>query len=240
MSTLVLVRHGQASAFTESPDRLTPIGWEQARLLGRYWAELDERFDAAYHGTLRRQRESYQATASALREEGKEFPEAIVLPGLNEYDAQDLIAEIAPRLAGRDSEFAPRWDSWIANSQSSDRNRRFQRMFEALVARWVDGTLEEPGLEPWESFRSRVATALRQIRESQTGGRRVVAFTSGGPIGVAVQSTLGASPNAAVEVNWRVRNTSLTRFLYSGSRVSLDGFNELPHLARSPRLVTFR
>ena len=240
MSTLVLVRHGQARAFSDSPDRLTPHGFEQARELGRYWIASNVGFDAAYHGTLRRQRESYQAVAEEFRRAGKPFPESATVSGLNEYGTQDLVATIAPRLAERDSDFAPLWHDWHTNHETAGRNRRFQRMFEALVLRWVEGQLDEPGLEPWDSFRSRVVDALGTIRESQGSGRRVVAFTSGGPISVAVQTCLGAPARAALELNWRVRNTSLTSFLFSGSRMSLDGFNELPHLARDPGLITFR
>lgn len=240
MSTLLLVRHGQAPAFSDSPDRLTPHGEEQARQLGRYWIALNAGFDAAYHGTLRRQRESYEAVAAEFRQAGKPFPESTAVPELNEYVTQDLVSTIAPRLAERDPEFAPLWRDWHGNPEVESRNRRFQQMFEALVLRWVEGQLEEPSLEPWDAFRSRVVEALRIIRESQGSGKRVVAFTSGGPIGVAVQTCLGAPPRAALELNWRVRNTSLTSFLYSGSRMSLDGFNELPHMAREPGLITFR
>ena len=240
MSILVLVRHGQARAFSESPDRLTPHGVEQARHLGRYWVRSNMGFDAAYHGTLRRQRESYEAVAEEFRRAGNPFPESTSVPELNEYGTQDLISTIAPRLAARDPEFAPLWHEWHGTRDAAGRNRGFQRMFEALVARWVEGQLDEPGLEPWDAFRSRVVGALETIKETQGSGKRVVAFTSGGPVGVAVQSCLGAPPRAALELNWRVRNTSLTSFLYSGSRMSLDGFNELPHMAWEPGLVTFR
>ena len=240
MSTLVLVRHGQARAFSESPDRLSLLGREQVRLLGRYWIEFDVRFDAAYRGTLRRQRESYETVAAEFRQAGIPFPNPTTVPGLNEYGTQDLVSTIAPRLAKRDPEFAPLWDDWHGNSESTGRNRRFQLMFEALVTRWVDGQLDEPSLEPWEAFRSRVVEALRTIRESQGSGKRVVTFTSGGPIGVAVQSCLGAPAHAALELNWRVRNASLTSFLFSRSRFSLDRFNETPHLSRAPNSVTFR
>lgn len=240
MSKILLVRHGQACAFSSDPDRLSPLGWEQSRELGRYWAKHGTRFDAAFHGTLRRQRETYEAVAEACQQGGSSFPEAAVMPGLNEYTAQDLTTVIAPKLARSDPEFAPLWAAWQSNADESDRNRRFQLMFEALVRRWVDGLLDEPGLEPWEAFRSRVTSAFDEIRASQGRGVQVAVFTSGGPIGVAMQSCMGAPVRAAIEINWRVRNSSITSFLFSGSRLSLDGFNELPHLADRPDLVSFR
>ena len=240
MSTLVLVRHGQARAFSDVPDRLSSTGWKQAHTLGRYWVRRGERFDAVFHGSLRRQRETCQAVAAEYEQARKPFPIPTVLPGLDEYGTQALVSVIAPRLAESDSEFGPLWRAWESVAPGKGRNRAFQLMFEALVSRWVNGSLREPGLEPWETFRARAEQALRTIRETQGRGVLIAAFTSGGPIGVAVQTCLGAPARAALEVNWRVRNTSLTSFLFSGTRLSLDGFNELPHLSLRSDLVTFR
>src|SRR5438552_17169515 len=52
MSTLVLIRHGQARAFEADSDRLTDAGEEQARRTGEYLAESGIVFDEAYAGTL--------------------------------------------------------------------------------------------------------------------------------------------------------------------------------------------
>ena len=240
MGRLVLVRHGQACAFTENPDRLSETGWEQCRVLGRYWKAQGIRFDLAFHGTLRRQRESYEAVVDSYGCDGATFPAATVLPGLDEYQAQDVIAEIAPRLAANDSSFAPLWQAWLDGRDGVDRNRPFQLMFEAVMERWVEGKMHEPGLEPWKEFRERVERTLARLRATPGRGMRLIAFTSGGPIGVALQTCLGAPARAALDINWRVRNSSLASFLFQGSRFSLDGFNETPHLASSPELVTFR
>ena len=115
--------------------------------------------------------------------------------------------------------------------------RRFQPMFEALVSRWVAGKIHAPGLEPRDVFRQRAEDALAGIRESQGRRLRVVAFTSGGPLGVAMQVCLPEPAMATQEVTWRVRNTLLT---YSGPRDSLDGSNLLPHVSDAPELVAIR
>ena len=46
MSTLALVRHAQASFFADNYDQLSPVGEQQARLLGQYWVKRQMRFDA--------------------------------------------------------------------------------------------------------------------------------------------------------------------------------------------------
>ncbi len=240
MSTLVLVRHGQARAFEATPDQLSDIGWEQARELGRYWVKHRVRFDAVFHGSLRRQCESYQAVAEVHCEAGVEFPVATQLPGLNEYQVQDLLTAIAPRLAETDESFAPLWEAWRKGRDTPERNRYFQAMFEAVMKCWVGGTLDAENLEPWSAFRRRVCDAFEVIFSSQSGGKQVAAFTSGGPIGVAVQTATKAPEMTALEVNWRVRNSSLTSLLFSSGRLNLDSFNELHHLADRPELVTFR
>ncbi len=240
MSVLVLVRHGQARAFQTDPDRLSETGRRQARSLGRYWVKHGVRFDAAFHGSLRRQQESCRAVAEAYRAAGVDFPDPAELPGLDEYQVQDMLAALAPRLAETDAAFAPLWRAWRKGRETPERNRYFQRMFEVVMKRWAEGTLDAEGIEPWNAFRERVLGALEVIFSSQGGGRRVAAFSSGGPIAVAVQTALRAPDAAALELNWRIRNASLTTLLFSGSRLSLDGFNALPHLAERPDLVTFR
>jgi broad specificity phosphatase PhoE len=231
LAHLILVRHGQATAFEADSDRLSPLGETQAHMLGEYWSRNGIVFNEAYSGSLVRQR----STAELARNDG--VPAAEILPELNEYDAESMLRRLAPILAGRDAEFA----KLAAANQGDDldRNRRFQKMFEALLARWVTGELEAPDVETWSSFRERVERGLRRVLRGEARGRRVVVFTSGGPIGVAVQVALGAPSRTALELNWRVRNSSLTEFLFSGDRLSLDSFNATPHLD-DPALRTFR
>ena len=58
MTTLHLVRHGQASAGAADYDVLSPRGREQARHLGDWWGARGVGLDAAFTGTLKRQRDT--------------------------------------------------------------------------------------------------------------------------------------------------------------------------------------
>jgi broad specificity phosphatase PhoE len=116
------------------------------------------------------------------------------------------------------------------NRQSPDRNRHFQKMFEVATKAWLNGELEVEGVESWHDFKTRVRLALKQILEVEGSGRRVVAFTSGGVIGTSVQMALNAPDQQALQLNWRVRNCSLTEFTFGKDRISLDMFNAIPHL----------
>ena len=61
-------------------------------------------------------------------------------------------------------------------------------------------------------------------------GNTIAVFTSGGPVAISVQTILQAPEFKAAELNWRVHNCSVTRYTFSGERVTLDAFNDVSHL----------
>jgi broad specificity phosphatase PhoE len=241
LAQLILVRHGQATPFEEITDRLSPLGETQARKLAEFWIRNRAGFDEVYTGSLDRQRRTELLAREVFIAQGRAWPEAQVIPELNEYDADSVVKHFAPLLAARDPQFRLLLEATECGG-GPDQNRRFQKMFEALMNRWITGELDSNEVESWCTFRDRVQRGLRRISGAgprPAKGRRVVAFTSGGPIGVAVQIALNAPDRTGLEVNWRVRNCSLTEFVFSGERLSLDSFNAIPHLD-DPALRTFR
>src|SRR5262245_40932853 len=100
MSTLTLIRHGQARAFENDPDRLSPLGEEQSRRLGAYWAQSGICFDEVYTGTLERQK----ATARIVGEHVN-LPAPVADPDFNEYHAPAILGVLAPKLAEDDAVF---------------------------------------------------------------------------------------------------------------------------------------
>jgi broad specificity phosphatase PhoE len=239
VSTLTLVRHGQATPFKAVTDDLSELGAAQAAALGDYWVRRSVAFDAVYCGTLVRHRKTERGVADAYRAARSPWPEAAHDAGLNEYDGDGITRILAPLLAERDASFREALEASRAHANTPERNRYFQRMFERVAAAWRRGEIEHPDVEPWAAFYARVTAALKGIMREQSGNRRVAVFTSGGPIGVAVQSVLGAPEESAIALNWRVRNCSLTEFVYGGERVSLDAFNSIAHF-EDPALHSFR
>jgi broad specificity phosphatase PhoE len=208
MSTLVLVRHAQAMPFEQDSDRLSAAGVQQAIALGEFWRARAIGFDEVYSGTLRRHTHTAELAG---------FPQYEARPEFNEYDANGIV-----RAGGHHG---------IAKD-----NRELQKLFEAAMPQWIAGTLQAQGLETWQAFRERVQRGFRGILGADRPSRRVIVFTSAGPIGVAVQTVVGAKEAMALELNWRIRNCTLTEFIFTRDRVSLDSFNATPHLAE----VTFR
>lgn len=231
MSSLTLVRHGQASFFAEDYDKLSPLGEKQAALLGAHWAKRGLAFDEVYHGPRARQRQTAEIVGECYRQAGKPWPEPVLLPELDEYDLAGLVEHLLPDLLGRD----PRFGDLVASyrqitGEGEEKVRAFQRMFEALLYHWQTVTHAVEGVELWGSFRERVRRGLDRIRHRPGNGRRVAAFTSGGFIGTAVHLATGSPDPNALELNWRVRNGSLTDFIFTRERLTLDTFNSVPHL----------
>jgi len=237
MSTLLLVRHGQARAFDADSDRLTERGEEQARVLGTHLVRAGSEFDEIWTGTLVRQRRTAELIGEAFAAAGRAFPAPRTLPSWNEYGADAILGSLLPELASRDESFSALVQEFHARAATPERNRHFQRMFEVLMSAWESGAVGHPDVEPFASFHARVREALSEIT-SRGGSRRVLVVTSGGPIGVVVQEVLEAPARSALRVNWRVRNASLTECLFSEQRISLEYFNSVEHLDSSLR--TFR
>jgi broad specificity phosphatase PhoE len=238
MSVLTLVRHAQASLFADNYDVLSPLGETQAQLLGEFWARRQIDFDEVYCGPRARQKQTAEIVDSAYTQAGRTWPEPVVLPELDEYDLGSLLRKLAPDLARQDATFAVLLESFRRDENSPDRARSFWKMFEALTSHWATAPGPVAGLEGYPAFRNRVERGLRIIMEKPGTGRRVAVFTSGGVIGTAVRLALAAPDRTAMEVNWRVRNCSLTEFVFTTGRFSLDSFNALPHL-EDPALWTY-
>ena len=221
MSTLTLVRHGQATPFEKITDRLSETGVQQSRLLGEYWRRHGVGFTHVICGSLERHRQTLESLALGV--------DARVDPGWNEYRADEIIGKLSPVLAAQDERYAGLVAASRVGMQGPERNRHFQRMLEALMDAWLAGAVVAEGVEPFAVFQSRVREALQCVVEGPSG-RDVLVITSGGPIGLCVQHALNAPVQAFLDVNWRMRNSSITEFTFSSSRFTLDTLNGLPHL----------
>ncbi|ACO47865.1 histidine phosphatase family protein [Deinococcus deserti] len=229
MSELILVRHGQATPFEADTDRLSSLGEEQARVVGAALRAEGVMPTHVLHGPLVRQRRTAQLAGAA------DWPAPQEDARLAEYDGDGLIRTLAPMLAARDPEFAALGEAFAAQQGGGpERNRAFQKYLETLAAQWQAGSVTHPEVEGWAAFQARVRAVMGDILKFPPGST-VLAVTSGGVIGLSVALALGAPDAAALALNWRVRNGSVTRFTFGGGRISLDSFNEIHHLETALR-----
>jgi len=238
MSNLVLIRHGQAMMFADDYDKLSPTGEEQSRLLGQFWKSRGVTFDELYVGPRTRQIRTAELVLEHLAADTN-LPELIVIEELNEYDGDGIIEHLMPVAAERDPRVIKLIEEYEQHRSGPERFRYFQRMFEAVTKLWVEGEIHSNHVESWKSFHERVRRGYKSILAREGRNRRIAVFTSGGPISIAVQMATRAPENIAIELNWRIRNCSLTEILFSKERLTLDSFNSIPHI-EDPALWTYR
>jgi len=115
----------------------------------------------------------------------------------------------------------------------------FRVLRDALLA-WAEDRTQPEGMPVWRAFQDGAVAALAAARLRFPGGN-VLIISSGGPIAAIVAAALNAPPATAVELNLRIRNSSLTEFASTPRRHHLVSFNGLPHLDTNPdtTLITY-
>ena len=241
MSKLLLIRHGQASLFTENYDRLSEHGTHQAALVGRHWAGNSYVFDRAFSGTLSRQRGTGEQVAASIRQSGAAFPDIALRDDLNEYEAESVMTGLVPVLRERDARINSLVEKFEQARTEAEKYRGIHKLLESVTAAWIRNDYdpaEVPQMQRWADFSGRVRDAMADIQRQAAAGSTTAVFTSGGVIAVAVQSILGAPESVAGELIWRIYNASITEFTFTRDRITLDGFNSIGHIP--PEARTYR
>ncbi len=231
MTQLILVRHGQASFGGSNYDVLSPTGGRQSEVLGRHWHKLQFNAEHLYSGEMSRQKDT---ATKALAQAGISA-QPKVLPAFNEYDFENIVRGYLPLIAREHPEI--KLDGRTVFSDP----KQFQMVFEVLIGYWLEARQPEGRpVESWKSFRERVVAGFKEIATEDR--ERVVVFTSGGVITVALQEALQLSAPLAFRMNWRIANASQHVFRVGKRGLSLLSFNNTSHLEleRDPALMTFR
>lgn len=216
MAELIVIRHGQASfgaADARGYDQLSELGQRQSVALGLYLAQTGWSPDRVLTGTLAR----HQQTLAAMDVRGAVERHV----GFNEYDFHDLLTK---RFAGT-----------VPDAVVEERKAHFRTLRETILE-WQQGGIGQ-AVESWDAFARRVQAAC----DAATAGpaRRVLAVSSGGVIGQLVARALQAPVHMMIELNLQVKNTSITRFVFSNGRMMLTEFNATPHFDAAPDLLSY-
>jgi broad specificity phosphatase PhoE len=216
MPYLYLVRHAQPD-FAGHYDSVTQLGQQQAAWLGEHFAARGLRFARTVSGSLARQ----SGTLETVLRHMPSAPAPTVDPGFNEYDAASVLG-------------AFHCGDEVALRATGDRRGYFTAVRDALHA-WArqDGARE--GLESWRDFGKRVTAAADAVCAGLEPSAAVLVVTSGGVIGRLVADTLGAGPDAAIQLNLQTRNTGVTEMVRGRSVQRVVAFNSVAHLERPDR-----
>ena len=211
MGTLYLVRHGQASFGADDYDQLSDLGHKQSVRLGEYFAAKGIHFDGLIAGSLRRHKQTLAGILQGMNRAG----EHLSWDGLNEYDSEAVIATVHPHK--------------LEKPTSPEMYRHHFRLLRDGLAQWMAGVVSPAGMPSYSQFRLGVSSALDHVRANHYG-KNVLIVTSGGPISTAVGHVLGTSAEATIELNLRIRNSSITEFAFTPKRHMLVCYNAIPHL----------
>lgn len=254
MTTILLVRHGQASFGQENYDQLSELGRLQAQMLGEHYAATERRIDAIFTGSLVRQQDSarhfweqYQSSISAER--GNEVcvssaidltqPDSYVLSQFDEFNHQDVFVKSDPAFSSRAAIAAEL-------AKSKEPNTRLAELFDDAMRRWHGGDNDHDYLESWPQFNQRAQQALEQVRAQVAtlnlgGDSTVMVFTSGGVIAAITAQLLQQGSLTAYQINKSLVNTGVTSLTLKAQRTHLMSLNEYSHLfAEGKRFITWR
>lgn len=205
MSFVTLVRHGQANTGAhdeDSYDKLSDLGWQQARWLGEYFDRSGERFARVYSGTLRRHNETAEGIAAA--------GERITDPRLNELEYFTLAN-------GMHQQYG------VTLPQARE---EFIEFLPKLFTYWSEGKIDAAP-ESFAAFESRVQSVVQEIAE---GDGPAIVVTSGGLIGMAMKTILRLDVPAMAHCCLAVENSSVHRIQPLSTGLAVTQFNAIPHL----------
>lgn len=229
MSRIILVRHGQASWGKRDYDRLSDLGHEQARVVGRELAARGVEPCRVISGSMLRQRE----TAAGIVEGAGWSRDPVTHPGWNEYEHAAVLTA-----------YKPAYRSMTVMKADLARTMRPRKAFDEMYAvatdRWVAGENEADYDEPFSAFGERVLDALDSVVDDMGRGETAVVVSSAGAISWVVASLLGGGAPTWTSLQRVMANASLTTLSVGATGPVLRTFNDMSHLEQVPDLLTTR
>jgi len=226
MTTIYLIRHGQASVGTDNYDVLSSTGEAQADVLGKHLAKTHINFDAIYSGALKRQ---IDTATIATADTGTPLQ---IKPEFDEYRHKQIFNKFLPVLAQTDTE--------IHDALSNGANGVMtQSVFCKLMMAWVDDNTDSTDIESWQQFNDRIASGLNHIIETHPA-QTVAVFTSGGVITSIFRNMFALPPERTFEMNWNINNAGITSVKHRDDKLTLREYNNISHLLlrRDKKLIT--
>ena len=217
MTTIYLIRHGQASFGAKSYDQLSPNGELQAKLLGQYFNRILKEEPYVVTGSMQR----HQQTAHLAVAECFSETNIITDSAWNEFNHQQVIAKYDPRF--EQAEAIKQELALAANPKAY-----MAEIFHAAVSRWTSGEYDHDYDEPWPMFKQRIDQALQQLCKDliEQKTKQALVFTSGGVISTVLGQLLELSLHKTFELNWAINNASITTLGLSEHHLKLLSLNE--------------
>ncbi len=236
MSKIYFFRHAQASLGSDNYDVLSSKGELRAVELGKYLVAKKFKFDKIYVGELTRQLHTCKIVSEIYKKYNLTIPKPIILKGLNEHQATEAMKIEIPKMIDSDSFIKKLWKEIELDPKK--KNGNLMLGFEYFLNLWVLDKVKVDGIITWKDFRENVRYALKIILDNTQKSQKIGVFTSGGTISSITAESLKIIDDKKIAgLNFSIRNTSFSSFLYSNNQFNLLSFNELPHL--ESEMITF-
>jgi broad specificity phosphatase PhoE len=213
MAQVLLLRHAQDDPGTGLG--LSPLGWEQGRMLGAALAARGVTPEVVVRGGGGRLRD----TAEAVCEAGGWDTEPLVDPDWDEFD-QYAVLDRHPAPFGDRSPNRDEFRSWL----------------QTATDRWSSGEHDGDYAEPFAMFAARIDAALERVIAGAGERGTAVVVTAAGPIAWVAATLLADSRDAAAcaavwsRLSGVVVNSSLTKVVAGRRGSTLVTFNDHAHL----------
>ncbi len=106
-------------------------------------------------------------------------------------------------------------------------------MLRTGLQQWMAGATTPAGMPGYTDWVAGITAALDHVRSRHQGN--VLVVSSGGPIAAVMGLVLGTPAATVIELNMRIRNSSLTELAFTQTRYALVAYNQLPHLEGAER-----
>jgi broad specificity phosphatase PhoE len=216
MTSIYLIRHGQASFGKAEYDCLSELGEQQATHLGASFKNRLPGFDKVARGSMQRHQQTADGCSSAM---GQKHIEPQLDAGWNEYDHQDILAQFDSQLAT-----AQGVKSYV--SQQHNPHKVLEHVIGQAFNRWISSQHNDDYVESWPAYQARIQKALANLISGIDGEKHVAIFSSGGPIALLSQAMLGVPAENLMTLNWTLVNCGITKLIDTRKGVILSSLNE--------------
>ena len=223
MSSVILIRHAQASLGKSNYDELSELGLKQATLLGEYLKRTEIEPAAIITGGMVRHQQTANKLTTALSGNMSLYQDK----DWNEFDFKKLIQSYLSKFPNE--------------TPSAGDIKAFFTILKKSMLAWSNDELnnEKGGFESWEDFSTRITRAIASV--SGDPDRPTLVVSSGGAISMLLMQILDVSPKTMIDMNFQIRNTSFTEIISRPHKKTLVAFNQINHLIenRDDTMITF-
>jgi broad specificity phosphatase PhoE len=197
---IILIRHGQASAHAQDYDQLSELGFQQCSFLKNYLNEQQIKPTKVFFGPRKR----HQQTAQAIQ--NKYWPEAILLPELDEYPAHELIEFGLDQLLT----FEPTLETYVNSVRSSSNSAgdEFVVLLQYSARYWMNGKITSEHIESYKEYKRRMET-ITNLMQKATKDDCIVLISSGGFISTLLSHIVDGSAEKSLNTSWALHNASI-------------------------------